>query len=74
MLRAQPEAMSRASAAAVAASGKKWMFASDDSVEDDAFKVLLKGVARAARKQCKECDPAGKPPPFPASLRGTAVL
>jgi hypothetical protein len=43
--------------AAMAANGSKWQFALDDSVEDDAFKVLLRGAAAAARHRCALCNP-----------------
>lgn len=69
LLRAQPSELAERSAAAIAANGQRWMFATDDSVDDDAFKVLLKGASEAAARQCAECDPEAAAPEAPRAAR-----
>ena len=40
---------------AVAKNGGMWQYSLDDSLENDAFEVLLKGAAESAKLRCARC-------------------
>lgn len=57
LLESLPPALERKMRAAVASNGHKWQYALDDSVQDDAFKMLLKGAAIEAQSRCPRASP-----------------